>query len=361
MDVYYLVFVITLILSKILPSHNDREYLRKMIILFIPLFIYAALRVNFGNDYKTYVDEYLLLKKGADIDNTRHMEIGFQYLLQYSPSWRLVVIINSIVFCLSWIVLYYKNVANKYLSFALFLMFLAGNFTIFIPLATIRNGFTIGIMMLSFPLIVQRKYVYVLIIAYLGSLLHTSILMFLPLALIIGYTKELTKREAWIWAITLFVLFASSNSAVMDVFQPLILRYFGNYELVLNVMNSYMHDSILVNIANLMLFVCVILFFYKYRSSFSKAENSYFRLGLVYLFCSFLGALGSSRMQSYFLPFFLLILVKMFSVRWKDHHVLKMSFFLFVIVYYLYRFFYVWQWNNPYFAFEEYQSIFSLT
>lgn len=361
MDVYYLVFVITLILSKILPAHNDREYLRKVIIIFIPLLLFAALRVNFGYDYFTYEAEYEQLHDADELDSSKHIELGFQYLLYIAPSWRFVVVLSAIILCLSWIVLFYKYVEREYLYFAVILIFCTGNFTIYLPLVTMRNGMTIALMMLSLPLIIKRKYLYVLTLAYVGSFLHTSILMFLPLALIIGTNKELSRREVMIWLITLFVLFISSNSSILNFLEPYILKYFGNYDQVLTVMSDYDHDSTLINIANLFLFSCVMIFFYKYRTKLIPSENSYFRIGLVYLLCSFMGPLGSSRMQAYFLPFFLLIIVRMYSMKWKSNNILKLSFFTFIFVYYLYRFFYVWQWNNPYFAFEEYQSIFSLT
>lgn len=356
MTVYYTVFVITLILAKLLPDRNRKEYLWKVIITLLPLFLFGALRVDFGLDYATYEAEYMALHSGVHIGVNKHSEIGFQYLLQILPTWRCVVGCTALVLCIAWGVLLYRNVGRNYLYIAIFLMFCIGNYTVYTPLVAMRNGLTISIMMLSFPLIEQRKYLLVLAIAFLGHYIHSSIMLFMPIALLVGRNNELTTREIKIWLVVILILMLLSASTLVTIVAPYVLDKFERYEYVFDIMSKSQHDSWLVNIANIALLSVVLVQFYKHRAELTKSENSYFRIGMIYLLCGFLGTLGSARTQAYFLPFFILILVKLYSMKWKDQ-VAKLIFFLFVVAYFLYRFFYIWQWNNPYFVFEDYESV----
>lgn len=356
MVIYYIVFVFSLILSAVLPSKNNRQYLWKVIITFIPLFLFAALRDDFGLDYPTYESVFNTVKSGGEDSFSQHCEVGFLYILRLSPSWRFFVVISSLFICFAWGKLFYDNVQSKFFSFAILLFFCIGNFTIFTPLVAMRNGLTIAIMMLSFPFIVQRKYLLVLVIAIIGQFLHSSLLLFLPIALLVGSNRPFTNKELKGWMLSLLVLAILGSSSLLNLVTSIIISYFDRYVGVLDLMKETQHNSIAVNLANFILFGFVIGFLYKHKKILTLSENSYFRIGLIYLFCSFLGPLGGARTQAYFLPFFLLILVKMFSVKWMDTP-LKVGFFLLIFAYFLYRFFYVWQWSNPYFVFNEYHSI----
>ena len=57
MKVYFLVFIVTLLIQFI-PVNSDRQYLRRVILTFIPIFLFGALRVDFGLDYLAYETEY---------------------------------------------------------------------------------------------------------------------------------------------------------------------------------------------------------------------------------------------------------------------------------------------------------------
>lgn len=356
MDIYYLICISSIIISCLLPSANEKEYKWRVSLSFLPLFLFGALRVNFGLDYSTYESLFNVVHATSRFYKDSNTEIGFLYLLKILPDWRYVITFGSFVLCLSWIVLLYRNVVPRGLTFALILIFCIGNMTIYTPLVAMRNGLTIGIMMLCFPLIEQRRYILVLAIAFLGHYIHSSLLIFMPIALLVGRNTILKKREIFIWTGVVVVLLVISATSLIEIVTPYILAYFERYENVLATMSESKHVSYLANAADIVLMGSVLTFFYKNRTQMTPSENSYFRIGLIYLCCSFLGALGGARMQAYFLPFFILILVKMYSAQWKDNF-MKCMFFIFVFAFFLYQFYYVWQWNNPYFVFQEYESI----
>lgn len=327
-----------------------------MVAVFVPLLLFGALRVDFGLDYHNYENEFYRLHTLGHVNADAHSEIGFQYLMLYMPSWRLMLVLTSLLISGSWAYLFYKNVANRQLWFAVVLLFLCGNFAVYTPLVAMRNGITISIMIFCFRLIRSRKYLMVLVVTYLGALIHSSLMLALPVALLIGQSKPLTKRDvsAWWWSLVLCVFLG--QTALVNLIAPYILEGLDRYEYVVEGVKSVNHSAVLFMATNIFIFAVIIKWFYQFKDRLSDSENSYIRLGMAYLFLGFLGPLGGARMMAYFLPFFILTLVRMFGSSWRNPY-LKLFFFALIIAYMLYSFYYVWQWNNPYFVFGTYHSV----
>jgi hypothetical protein len=320
------------------------------------LFIFGALRVDFGIDYSAYEAEYYQVHTYETIDKEMHSEIGYQWLEILMPSWRMMLILTSFVTCFSWAYIFKKYVNRQYLTLAICLYFIAGNFTFFTPVVTMRNGLAIACLLLSTELIVQRKLIPAFAISFLAHYLHSSILLFMPIAILVGLSKKITKKEIYIWVAAFAVLFLLGAGSIMEYLTGFIWKYFERYGSVLEEMKQSTHSSWLVSIANIMLFTSLLSVMNYNKENLSKSDNTFFRIGIIYLICPFLGSLGTARMQSYFLPFFLISLVKMYSCQWKNKEI-KIAFYTLVFAYYFYKFFYVWQWNNPYFVFQTYKSI----
>lgn len=357
MLVYYTVFIITILLCGIIPAKTDKEYLRKLILVFLPLFLFGALRVDFGIDYTGYELDYYQFHTAGVPDHEAHSEVGYQWIEILMPSWRSLVSLTAFMLCLSWITLCYRYINGNRLILTVCLLFIAGNFTIFTPLVTMRNGMTITCFLVSLPLIIERKYIYALAVAFAAHYIHSSILLFAPIALLVGINKTISRREIIIWTSVFIIFFISGAAGIIDKLTMFINTYFNRYDTVLESMKESEHVSWLAGATNVLLIVGIFSVFYNNRDALSKAENSIFRISFIYLLCPYLGALGGARMQCYFLPLFVVAIVKMYDLQWQSKYV-KFGFYCLVFFKFFYAFLYVWQWNNPYFVFQTYKSIF---
>ena len=54
MNAYYFMALVSIVLSIVLPYKTNKQSVIKLIIVLLPLFIFGALRVDFGNDYAGY-------------------------------------------------------------------------------------------------------------------------------------------------------------------------------------------------------------------------------------------------------------------------------------------------------------------
>lgn len=358
MPVYYTVFIITFLLCILVPAKTDKEYKRKLIIVFLPLFLFGALRVDFGLDYAAYEEEYNAAHGLGYTDNTLHHEIGYQLLEIIMPSWRSMLILISFMLCFSIGFLFYKSLDKNNLILAICVMFIAGNFAFYTPLVTMRNGLANAILLLSIPLIRDRRIVIVAIIAFLGSYIHTSLIFFMPLAYLVANNKPISTKEIIIWVgcFGVFVVFGSSS--IVRYFSGYLLAYFDRYEPIVETISTGRgYANLLVGVANLVIVGIILYTVYQNRNRMSAVENCVSRIALLYLLSPFIGLFGGARWQTYFIPFFVVCIANMYSYTWKSK-ALKIGFYILIFAYFSYSFFYVWQWNNPYFVFQTYHSIF---
>lgn len=360
MSVYYTVFIITVLLCILVPAKTDKEYIRKLIIVFLPLFLFGALRVDFGLDYATYEDLFHSLHGSSleKLDESAHAELGYQALNLIMPTWRSLLVLTSFMLFFSIGFLFYKSLDKNNLLLAICVMFIAGNFAFYTPLVSMRNGLTDAVLLLSIPFIRDRRIVIVAIIAFLGSYLHTSLLFFMPLAYLVANNKPISTKEIIIWlgCLGFFVVFGSSS--IVRFFSDYLMAYFDRYEPIIeNISEGRSHTNILVGVTNLVIVGIILYTIYQNRNRMSAMDNSVSRIALLYLLSPYIGAFGGARWQTYFIPFFVVFIANMYSYTWKST-ALKIGFYILIFVYFSYTFFFVWQWNNPYFVFQTYHSIF---
>lgn len=358
MDVYYFIILLTLFLSyniKI-PEGDYNAYCKKVFWVFFPLLIFGALRVDFGNDYSSYEEDFYTLHNHPElVDPNAHAEIGYQWLNVIMPSWRLLLAFVSTMVVLGFIKLYSKNINPKMLTPAMFFTMLYPDLTFYLSFVSMRTGLAIAGTFLCFPLIKERKYVLVLIIAYLLSFIHTSAILFLPVALLVGFNKALSRKEIFIWIFALIALTVLSTAGLIDLISPL----FGN-DMFDRYREHYLvaddHSSLISCTANAILMYFILDWVYGNKDNLTKSQNSIWRLSMVYLLSPFLGSLGRTRMTYYFFPFYVIVITYIIQdatlEKWK-----KIMFVSLVTSIMLYATFYVWL-NNPYFIFQHYHCIF---
>lgn len=330
MDIYIFVVIITFYLChNIRVPYNDiKGYQKKVFLVFVPILIYGALRVDFGIDYSQYeLWYYEWHGHMTEVDPDEHAEIGYQWLNMVVPSWRLLLIIVSTAVVGAFMMMYSKYVAPQMLMLAMVFTMLYPNQSFFMSFVSMRNGLAIAGTYMCLPLIIQRRYWLLIPISFGLSLFHTSALVFLPLA-IMSTTS-------------LFSLFESFTS----------LERFERYAHL----EGDDHTSILNCTANAILAYFIVLWAYRNKNVLTKAQNTIWRLSILYLMTPFLGTLGRTRMTYYYIPFYIITITFLMKDKWPAKWQKQLFIGLAVSVM-LYSTFIVWMFNK-HFVYAHYHSV----
>lgn len=334
MKVYFIVFFLTLVLSIVLPSRTDKEWHWKLFVTFLPLFLFAALRVNFGNDYDNYEMFFNEFHQNSFIfDDTSRSEIGYQFLCYIMPSFRSMLVLNAFMLCLALAVFIDKNVPRAYFWLAIVLIFLNPEKNIYGNLVGMRNGFVVTGFLLGFVLIQKRKLIAFIILTFALSTIHTAALLFLPLAYVVGRNKVFSERELAIWIFVIVALLASSASGLINLATPIVESYFDRYEYYLEMTTG--HRGFLLTLSSIVLFALIIILVMDNRKVLTQEQNSLCRLGLVYVCSSFLGSLAI-RANYFFDLFFIGTVISLFSMKKKKNSAISWTLIILSFVMSLY-------------------------
>jgi len=354
MSVYYLLLFITFIL-QFTSAKTDQQYLKRTIISFIPFFIYAATRLNFGPDYSAYESFFETIKEipFKDYDpETLHMERGFAYLCKIIPSWRLFLVLDSFLVAATYVSLIYKYVPRNYSWLAVLLIFLTGNNTIFFDLVAMRNGIVVSILILSLPLIKNRKLLPFAAITGLAYTIHASAIFFFPLAYLLGVNKSLTKKELYIWTGVLLAFTVLSANNIIDRITFVVMLIGDRYESTLQEVAENYNRGFLATIFSLLLSGLLLIGQYKGEKNLNDNEKVILRLSLLFSFSYLLGSLNT-RVSQYFVLMFIAAIPILTNISKNGYKYFLIGL---VLVYCFYSFYIVWILNNPYFVYQQYHS-----
>lgn len=349
MAVYWSVAIIT-VLINLFPSKNEKQYSRRLIISLIPLFIYGAFRVDFGLDYETYA-KYFEEVKIFGQDSDERMEIGYYYLNKLLPTFRSLLVFQTLLLCAAYYYLFKWYIPSKYAWIGFVLLFLNGPLTVFFMLSGIRNGIAISILILSTYYIHKRKIFPFIVLILLASLFHKSVLIMAPIAYFIGSGKKLTRKSMIIWlSIMLFVTVASAT-VILDYASLFISEYFDRYETYIEFAKEQGKGAgVLVSLFSLLISA---LFLYIINGKLlTEKENTIVKLTLLYFLAHLLGPLNM-RMSQYFASFF--VSGTIIVLNKGGNKILKLTYFAAIFAYLIYSL-KLW-FENPYFSYNIYESI----
>lgn len=358
MDVYYYVIAITFLLCYLIkvPKNDVKAYQRKVFWVFVPILIFGALRVDFGPDYPEY-ESWFYEWHGhlTEFDRDHHSEIGYQWLNMVMPTWRSLLILVSTAVVAAFIMMYSKYVAPDMLLLAMVFTMFYPDQTFFLSFISMRNGLAIAGTYLCLPLIIKRKYWLLIPIAYGLSLLHTSAIFFLPMAMIAGRNVPLTKREIYIW-IGAFVFFSlASQSTLFSIVENFMIGdQFESYRT--HYLEGDTHSSLLNSLSNAVLAYFIISWAYRNRHVLTEAQNTILRLSILYLMSPFFGSLGRTRMIYYYIPFYIITITYLmrdkWPVKWQKHFFIGLA-----IAVMLYATFIVWMNTATFYRVAHYHSV----
>lgn len=147
-----------------------------LVLAFIALFVFAAIRYNFGSDYPAYFENFLKIKAGLTIYGD---QIFFELLNRYSPSYYFLIAVTSAVTVYTFYWLIKKHVTENCWPLAL-LILLINPYLFLMSLSAIRQTLSMCLFIFSIYFAYKRKPIPYLVLIAFASLFHTSALLLLP-------------------------------------------------------------------------------------------------------------------------------------------------------------------------------------
>lgn len=352
MSVYFIVFFLTVLL-QVIKINTERDYLVRCILSFVPLFIYGALRVDYGLDYPSYKWLFDTVHNETIFDPSEYREeIGYLLINRILPSFRWVLILSTLLTCISYIWVMYKYIPSNFSWFFVIFLFVTGNFTFVFSFVGIRNGIVVAMLLLSSELIRQRKIWKFALVTALASTIHTSSLLYFPLAYFIGRGTPMSLKETRVWMIVLAILLVIPINRIAIRLLPFIGNYFDLYSTYFRTYASG-DASMSLLIKCVSLIAVALILWYMRKKPLDDCANMMGRLSLLFFEAQLLGGIAGRLPQNYII--FVSVMLIDYIQKVKDEIRLYGLSGL-IAAYYAYSFFIVWM-RSPYFAMQTYHSV----
>lgn len=190
----HIIFLFSTLLSVL--SRYGKQIL---LYTFFILFIFAAIRYGYGNDYYSYEDGYNSIHAGYHtIFEPLYIQIN-----KLCPSFEFVVIISSICSILPAYYLINRYVCKKYQWISIFI-FVFNPYIFLMGLSAIRQTMALSLFILAINFSKNKRIFPYIICITLACLIHVSAIILLPLYFLAN-KKHIDKR--WILIVLLGLLF----------------------------------------------------------------------------------------------------------------------------------------------------------
>jgi hypothetical protein len=321
------------------------------------IFIFSALRYDYGPDYKGYLVTFNSFDIKNPQDYYRYVEVGWIYLTIFFRNFNFycLIIFLSFILVYSWYFIIKKLVVPKLYWLAIFLFLLDSN-NFLISLSGLRQALAVNILMLSIVFLYSDSKISIRsLVSFISYLFHYSSIIASTLLLFTKFfvTKRMTKAFMMIIVIIYFIIFFSIDQlkSIFSISDLLFIneKYFAYNEI------EFSKPSIL-NILIYALFLILILLQYE------SLDKKYKYFTLIYLFGLFFIPIGyiipmAGRMIYYFLPISIVLFPKIIEIR--KSILFNILFFLFITSILLVRQYQFW--SSEYLgAYYNYDIIFNL-
>jgi hypothetical protein len=355
MLIFLLFGFIILIFSVISSITKKREYL---IASFIFVFIFQAIRYNYGNDYISYREIFNDINNNTSIlSSDTRFELGWIILNKLFYSVGFESLIAFIAFFLS--AVYYKfitfYVSPKYYWISVILFYFDSNYLL-INLTAIRQSISIAFFLLSLIYYDKNKTFKSLLLLSIAPFFHgTSIILF-PILLIVLLINQYFKSR--IFFKILFIFLYVLLFFLSDYFK----NYFNIFNTILLSQNYFQYANLeeytSISILNIIFYTYLIYILLNYSSIKLKNSSHLYSLTITgLLFIPLVLAIPLiARLSYYFLPILIILIPNIFNHFKPAIFKIPFIFLIFlVIIIRLVRFF---MSETYYPGFYQYHTIF---
>lgn len=331
-------------LAYLAYKHRSDLFLK---ISFVLIFLFLALRYNYGNDYNAYLQGFIDIRQGAVLWES---EPGWLFLCQLFKPFGFFVMIAFLaaINCLVYYRFIKKYVPISYYWFAVFLFVFNPDFML-IQSSAMRQTVAICFFLVSIDYLYKKDPIRYFFCIGIASLFHNSALILFPLYLLVindwGFNRINT-----ISIFALFMLLLAFNQYLKPFFDQFINIYFTKYDIYQIAAEAGSGLGVV--------FMSVIFALILYYSRFQLGERlllfkisiiSYFVIPVGFLFVMI------SRVGMYLQPTLIAVIpIVAIGLRRRTDRFLFLAIYLFFSLYQFYSFFQSEVWRD---AFGHYDMI----
>ncbi len=297
MILYFFVAVATILLACQIANHpvtisntiTRQQLLNKIYLaaIFSILFLLAALRLEVGNDYGSYVVTcHEIVQNGYVVTEPGYnFIVKLLYALSGKEDYLLMFAFFAFVTTFIFLTTFYKKSDNFTLTFFLFITL--GIY--FRSFNTVRYYFVLAVTLYSLQYVVKKQYGKFILLILLAALFHKSVLVVIPLYI---FANRTFKK----WQLGFMGICGVGLMLAKDYVIAIGLKWYPSY-----IDTPYLKDTLsltgsLTSIIRCVLVLLLCLMFYRTTITTSKENRLYFNMNLIALFmyvcCSFIPLLS---------------------------------------------------------------------
>jgi hypothetical protein len=332
-------------------------------ISFFILFVFLALRFDFGNDYLAYYNHFEKIKDSfwSDIDFlygenliSGQMEFGyvlFVKLLTLSSNFYFLIALHSLFMCWVYYSLIKKNVEIEYAWLAV-LIFVFLPQIMLVQLSAIRQTLAILCFYYSVKYLINRSFIKYLLCILIASTFHYSAFILIPIFFIIT-NKPVLRFESFIY-MGLYIFIVLFGSSFLNFIQTFTESYLPKYI-------SYFKDEGVKVSSGIGLIINSAL--YLFILFFGKTENTsdkvFYRIAAMYILFSTTGMIlnSLSRLALYFVPALIIVVPQMMTQN--INKIFKIGFISVFLLMVLFSFYTHFTEETYFDKYYQYKTIFS--
>lgn len=201
---FYIILFIFVISFSFMYSHSKDLSVRVVLktMVFLLLFLPAAIRYDIGTDYKNYVSLYQRILSGQEIKQEIGWKILNNFVILSDLGIQWIFIISSFL-----IYLFLFNAPKKtfFICISIFYLYL---YTF--SYTGLRNAISISLFIFAYFEMIKEKHINSILCLMLACLFHGSAYLYIPVYLLMRFVK-LNKKTTLIIGIVIYLLMARIN------------------------------------------------------------------------------------------------------------------------------------------------------
>ncbi len=348
----YLFLGIVVCLFAYLNKYKGAE--SGLLISFFTIFIFSAIRYDFGNDYQSYLEIYR--------DITSNLKSSLSGYSRYEFGWVLLNIIfcktsfESIIFFTSLVnSIFFYNYIKKYVSpnyylLAIIIYYFDANIFL-ISLSAIRQSISILLILISIDYLNSKKIV-LFIIAFIAAInFHFSSLILLPILVFFNWSNNRINLKYIVFFLVIFFSFFLLKDILKEYLIVVTVLFFENRY-------GTLESDASMNILNFIAYLTILIFMFISHNKLDKRFQYFSKLlmfGIVIIPIDFILPLAG-RLSYYFLTLSVIVFPKIFAVL--NNLFLKYLFLLIIVLILIIRLFNFFTSDTYSIGYGTYKTIF---
>lgn len=341
MNVYIPVYLFILLFCFFVKGKNSINI--KLFVSLGLIFLMMAFRTNWGGDYEPY-ENWFNFFHGLSSDELSQMtetdtrsEIGYRFLCMICPSFRVVLIVTTLFYCVTLFFFFKEFIPEKYFPYAFTFLFFDKH--LLMGSSSIRTEIALCFFLIAIILLVKRRRLWAAVLIPMGSVFHTGVLLMLPVFLIRYGAIRINKQFFWVITSILAIasiLFANQIVTAADYVTSSI-GIFNRYDEYFDEAVDYsLGMGIVIVIMEIIMLIPII----DVSSSNNYEDKTYIvlKMAIVWTLLMIMPSFGLSERLFFYLDYMLLATVPIVYQCYHDKTMANV-FKYYILVYYLWVFY----------------------